>query len=239
VKVTTKLDIGAREVYFKEMESGVINVFPEYNGALNSYLNASSTASSTATVDAALAKELPSSLEALKPSAAQDNDSVTVTAAFAKAHHLKSIADLKSISSTMTIGAATEFRTREAGLVGLKKVYGLTFKGFKPLDESGPLTIAALKAGTIQAGDIYTTDPSVTKDHFVSLLDPKHLFSVQNVIPIINKKLAGNSTIVSTLDAVSAALTTHDLVELVGGVVNDHVDAGTVAKQFVTQAKLG
>jgi hypothetical protein len=32
---------------------------------------------------------------------------------------------------------------------------------------------------------------------------------------------------------VSAALTTADLVQLVGAVVNDHVDASTVASQFV------
>jgi osmoprotectant transport system substrate-binding protein len=239
VKVTTQLDIGAREIYYKLLQNGKLTVFPEYNGALNSYINPKSTASSTATVDAALKKELPSNLEILNASSAQDNDSVTVTQAFATAHHLTSIGQLKSLAPTMTIGAAPEFKTRQAGLLGLASVYGLHFKAFKPLDESGPLTIAALKDGTIQAGDVYTTDPSVTADHFKSLLDPKHLFSVQNVIPVINKKLASNSTIVSTLNAVSAALTTNDLVQMVGGVVNDHVSAGTVAKDFVTQAKLG
>ena len=40
VKVTTKLDIGSREVYFKETENGTLNVFPEYNGALLDYLDA-------------------------------------------------------------------------------------------------------------------------------------------------------------------------------------------------------
>jgi osmoprotectant transport system substrate-binding protein len=236
VQVTTKLDIGSREVYFKEMESGALNVFPEYNGALLSYLKPSATASSTADVDAALSSALPAGLQALQPSPAQDSDSVSVTAAFAAAHHLKSIGDLKAIESQVTIGAAPEFQTREEGLVGLQKLYGLTLK-FKALDEAGPLTIAALRDGTVQAADIYTTDPSVARYHFVALADPKHVFPAQNIIPIVNRNVA-TPTVVDTLNKVSAALTTADLVQLVNAVVNDHVDASTVASQFVSQLHL-
>lgn len=237
VPVTTKLDIGSREVYFKEMENGTLNVFPEYNGALLDYLQPTATASSTADVDTALAAALPSSLEALNPASAQDSDSVTVTAAFAAAHHLTSIADLAPIQNEVTIGAAPEFADRQEGLLGLESIYGLHLK-FKALDESGPLTVAALNDGTIQAGDIYTTDPSVAKYHFVALADPKHLFAAQNVIPIVNKSVA-TPTVTNTLDAISAVLTTSDLVQLVGAVENDHVDASTVAAQFVSQEHLG
>lgn len=237
VAVSTKLDIGSREVYFKEVENGTLNVFPEYNGALLDYLQPGATAASTADVDKALSAALPPSLEALQPSPAQDADSVTVTSTFAAAHHLKSISDLKPIESQVTIGAPPEFANRQQGLLGLKKLYGLTLK-FKPLDESGPLTIAALEDGTIQAGDVYTTDPSVAKYHFVALADPLHLFPAENVTPIVNRNVA-TPTVVKTLNAVSAALTTSDLVQLVGAVENDHVDPGTAASQFVTQLHLG
>jgi osmoprotectant transport system substrate-binding protein len=236
VPVTTKLDIGSREVYFKEMENGTLNVFPEYNGALLDYLQPSATASTTAEVNAALAQALPSTLEALQSASAQDKDSVTVTSSFAKAHNLSSISDLKALG-TITFGGPPEWKTREQGLIGLENEYGLSIN-FKPLDESGPLTIAALNDGTVQAGDIFTTDPSVTKYHFVALSDPKQLFSAQNVTPIINKSVA-TSTVTDALNSVSAALTTSVLVQLVGAVVNDHIDAATVAAQFVQQAKLG
>lgn len=237
VTVSTKLDIGSREVYFKEMENGTLTVFPEYNGALLDYLQPSATASSTQDVDSALASALPSELEALNPSPAQDADSVSVTSAFAAAHNLKSIGDLKPIESQVTIGAAPEFANRQQGILGLQKLYGLKLN-FKPLDESGPLTIAALNDGTIQAGDIYTTDPSVAKYHFVALADPLHLFPAENVTPIVNRGVA-SATVVNTLNKVSAALTTSDLVTLVGAVENDHVDPGTAASQFVDQLKLG
>ena len=237
VPVSTKLDIGSREVYFKEMENGALNVFPEYNGALLDYLQPSATASSTADVDQALAKALPSSLEALNPSSAQDADSITVTSSFATAHHLKSIADLTSIASQVTIGGPPEFSNRQEGLLGLQKLYGLSLK-FKPLDESGPLTVAALVNGTIQAGDVFTTDPSVAKYHFVALTDPMHMFAAQNVTPIVNRQVA-SATVVKTLNSVSAALTTAELTQLVAAVENDHIDPATVASQFVAQANLG
>jgi osmoprotectant transport system substrate-binding protein len=237
VQASTKLDIGSREVYFKQLQSGTINVFPEYNGALLDYLQPTNTASSTADVDSALASALPSNLEALSPAPAQDSDSITVTSAFAAAHNLKSIADLKPIESSITLGGPPEFATREAGILGLKKLYGITVN-FKPLDEAGPLTIAALEGGTVQAADVFTTDPSVAKYHFVALADPLHLFAAENVVPIVNKTVGANSKITSTLNAVSASLTTANLISLVNAVVNDHVDASTVASQYVAQEKL-
>lgn len=71
----------------------------------------------------------------------------------------------------------------------------------------------------------------------MTLVDPKHLFPAENITPIINKDVA-TPLVVGTLNAVSAALTTSDLIQLVAGVENDHVDAATVADAFVTQEHL-
>src|SRR5579859_706932 len=175
IKVTTKLNIGAREVYYPQIKKGAITIIPEYNGALlTTSVNPNSTAASTAQVDAALKSGLPSTLEILNPSTAQDADSVTVTQAFASQHHLTSIADLKPYASKMVFGGPPEFRTRTDGLVGLKKNYGLTFKNFVPTDESGPITITDLKNGKVQAADIFTTTPQIATNHFVTLTDPKN-----------------------------------------------------------------
>ena len=87
----------------------------------------------------------------------------------------------------MVIGGPPEFKTRADGLVGLKGTYGLTFKGFDPLDESGPITLAALKNGKVQAADVFTTTPQILTDKLVSLADPKFNFAAQNVIPLVYK----------------------------------------------------
>lgn len=215
IKVTDKFNIGAREVYYPQLAKGAITIIPEYNGALlTTSVNKTSTAVTTADVDAALTSGLPSSLEVLTPATAQDADSVTVTQAFAKAHHLVSIADLKPIASTMAFGSAAEFETRPDGIPGLKKNYGVAFKSFDALgDESGPITLAALMDNKVQAADVFTTTPQIATDHLVALTDPKNNFAAQNVIPLVYKK-GVNPTIVKVLNEISAKLTTAGLIAL-------------------------
>jgi osmoprotectant transport system substrate-binding protein len=229
VSVKSKFNIGAREVYYPQITKGAITVIPEYNGALlTTSVDTTSTAATTAEVNAALTAKLPSTLEILNSSSAQDKDSVTVTQAFAKKHHLTSISQLKPIAKTMIIGGPPEFKTRTDGLVGLKKNYGLTFKSFTPLDESGPITLAALKDGKVQAADVFTTTPQIITDHLVSLADPKFNFAAQNVTPLVYKPGA-NTTVVNTLNAISAKLTTAGLLAMDKAIIIDHANYSTVA----------
>jgi osmoprotectant transport system substrate-binding protein len=233
VKATTKLNIGDREVYYPQAVKGAITIFPEYNGALlTGEVDKTSTAKTTAAVDAALTAKLPSSLEILNPAPAQDADSMTVTAATAAKYHLKSIADLKPYASKWVLGAPSEFTTRPDGIPGLKANYGLTFKSFDPLDESGPLTLAALTGGKVQVADVFTTTPQIVTDHLVSLSDPKFNFAAQNVIPLVYKADA-TSTITDTLNAISAKLTTSALLQMDNAVITDKQNYDTVATAFL------
>jgi len=239
VKVTTKLNIGSREVYYPQMEKGAITIIPDYNGSLlEDVVDPKSTAKTTTDVDTALAAELPSSLEVLAPAPAQDSDSVTVTAATAAKYHLKTIADLKPYAASMVFGAPPEFKTRPDGLPGLKANYGLTFKSFDPLgDESGPITLAALTSGKVQAADVFTTTPQIVTDKLVSLADPKFDFAAQNVIPLIYKADA-TPTIVAALNAVSAKLTTAALLQMdIAASVNKE-DYTTVAQNWLQSVGL-
>jgi osmoprotectant transport system substrate-binding protein len=233
VKATTKLNIGDREVYYPQVVKGAITIFPEYNGALLSgEVDPTSTAKSTEAVDAALTAKLPSSLEILNPAPAQDSDAMTVTAATAAKYHLKSIADLKPYASGWVLGAPSEFKGRPDGIAGLKANYGLTFKSFDPLDESGPITLAALTSGKVQVADVFTTTPQIVTDHLVSLTDPKFNFAAQNVIPLVYKADA-NATITSTLNEISAKLTTAALLQMDNAVITDKANYSTVATAFL------
>jgi osmoprotectant transport system substrate-binding protein len=241
VKVNRKFNIGAREVYLKALEDGSINMIPEYNGALLAGLSKGGAipagVNTTEQVNTALEKVLPKGTEILKSSPAEDKDTLTVTSATATKYDLKTIDDLKPVASKLTIGAGPEFAKRQQGLVGLKKVYGLTFKEFKPLDVGGPLTKAALKKDDIQVANIFSTDSTIVTDKLVVLEDTKTLFPAQNVTPIIEtSKVKGD--VESTLDAVSAALNTEDLTTYLAQVQVDKKDPATVAKQFLSDKKL-
>ena len=242
VKVTRKFNIGARELYLKALKNGEISMLPEYNGALLAGLSKGGEipagVNTTQQVDDALQKVLPSGTEILQSSPAEDKDTLTVSAATAKKYNLKSIADLKPVAGKLIVGAGPEFKTRSAGLVGLKKQYGITFKSFKALDPGGPLTKTALKKGQIEVANIFSTDSVIETDKLVVLDDPKNVFPAQNITPIVEKaKVTGDAT--SAINAVSAALTTEDLTKYLAEVAVDKKSYGTVAKQFLSDNNLG
>jgi osmoprotectant transport system substrate-binding protein len=239
VKVTTKLNIGAREVYYPQVEKGAISIIPEYNGTLLTVeVDKTSNAKTTAQVNAALAAKLPSSLTVLNSAPAQDSDSITVTAATAAKYHLKTIADLKPYASGLVLGGPPEFKTRSDGIAGLKANYGLTFKSFDPLDTSGPITLSALTSGKVQAADVFTTTPQIVTDKLVSLADPKFNFAAQNVIPLVYKP-ALTPTISATLNAIDAKLTTQALLQMDNAVITEKANYTTVAQGFLQSIGMG
>ncbi|MFC8198179.1 glycine betaine ABC transporter substrate-binding protein [Streptomyces sp. NPDC057298] len=236
VKVKTRLNIGSRETYIPALKDGSIDLLPEYTGALLQYFDPKTKASSPAEVSAALTKALPSGISALKQSTAEDKDVLAVTQKTATAHDLTTISDLAPVAGTMALGAPPEWKTRVNGVVGLKNVYGLSFKKFVSLDAGGPLTLAAITNNQVQVGDLTSTDPAIAKNKLVTLKDDKNLFLAENILPVINKDKV-TPTVTSTLNAVSAALTTEGLMELNGKVAKLD-DMSDVAKAWLTSAGL-
>lgn len=239
LKVTRKFDIGAREVYYDQVVKGGIGVLPEYNGALLTVaVDKNSTATSTEDINAELKEKLPSSVEILDSAAAEDKDSVTVTAEIAAKYKLKTLADLKPVAGDLTLGAGSEFKTRTQGGVGLEKVYGVKFGKFQPLDAGAQSTLVKLlKDDKVQAANLYTTDPAIVADKLVVLEDPKNLFSSQNVTPLVYKAAVDDKA-KEALNAVSAKLTTEDLLEMMKKLVNDKEDADSVAEEWLSSAGL-
>jgi len=238
VKVSTKLNIGSREAYIPALKDGSIDLIPEYSGVLLQYFDKSATAVSSDDVFAGLQKAVTSPLTVLDQSKAEDKDAIVVTKETAAKYNLKSIADLAAVANKLTLGAPPEFQTRADGVPGLEKTYSVKFKTFKKLDAGGPLTENALKNGQIDAGDIFTTDPLIDKNGWVVLEDPKNLYTAQNVLPLINSSKASD-TVKSALNAVSAKLTTEDLVKLNEQVSLEKQNAESVAQKWLSDAGLG
>jgi osmoprotectant transport system substrate-binding protein len=233
VQVEKTLNIGNREAYYKALQDGSIDLIPEYSGALLSFKDKTATAVSAADVYAALPAAVePDGLMVLEPSQAQDNDALVVTQETASQYNLKTIADLAPVAGELVLGAAPEFETRADGIPGLAKNYGVTFKSFTALDPGGPLSINALKGGQVDVTDIFTTDPSIAANNFVVLEDPKNNFRAQQILPLVRSSFAGQTA--EPLNAVSAALTTENLTEMLVRVYSNE-PAETVAKDWLTQ----
>lgn len=238
VKVETRLNLGNREVVFPSLKSGEISVLPEYTGSLLNFLTGGdTTASKPDEVLAQLRKELPEGIVALEPAAAQNKDALVVTRQTAKKYDLETVSDLKGVAGELVIGGPPELETRALGLPGYKKVYGLEFKDFVPLDAGGPLTKSALKKGDIDVARLFSTDPAIAKNNWVVLKDDKNLQPAQQLIPVIRTEVL-TPTIKKTLNELSSHLTTEAITELNAKVVLDKKDPSKVAHNWLVKEGL-
>ena len=241
--VDRQFQIGQREVYLPELESGKIDVFPEYSGSLMQALlkvtpNASvdATASKSDAVYAALVAALPANLKALDKSAASDQNSYTVTQAFAAANNLTTVASLANVTTPIVIGGNSELQTRPYGPDALKSKYGINSTFLAIEDGGGPLTIKALVDNQVQLANVYTADPNIKSNNLVALSDPDGLFVADNVVPIVSTKV--NDAAAAILNKVSAALSEADLVSMNAQSVNDQMSASNIAKAWLASKAL-
>jgi osmoprotectant transport system substrate-binding protein len=236
VKVSKKLNIGARAAIFAALERGDLTLLPEYTGSLlGSVSKGRGTGKDTADQVTKLKASLPAKLTLLEPSQAEDKDTVTCNKATVDKYQLKSIADLAKVGEQITMGGPPEFAKRDGfGLKGLKQLYGLEFKRFRPLDVAGSLTVSALKGGKVDCANLFSTQSAIPANGFISLDDPKGLAQSEAVVPLI-AKTAATPAVSTVLDAVSAKLTTDKLVALVKRVEVDKDDAAAVAEDFLSQ----
>ena len=240
VKVERRFGIGSRETYFPMLRDGSVDLVPDYTGNLLRYLDPAATAAAPADVYAAIGRRLPPPLVLLAPSAAEDKDAVVVTRAFATANNVRSIADLTRLCPTVAFGGPPEFATRPYGIPGLARNYGCTFREFRPLDSGGPLTVAALRAGSVQAADLFSTDPSIPAGDFVILDDPRSNFAAQQVVPLIDSAKLGNPAVADVLNRISSKLDTSTLTDLNRRLdAPDKPDPAQVARDWLSSAGIG
>jgi osmoprotectant transport system substrate-binding protein len=216
--VTRKFNLGAREIVFPALTSGQIDMEIDYLATLLAFVNKNATGSTDPKVTAAaLQKELDSkSLTVLDYAPAVDQNGFVVTKATADKLKLAKLSDVAPVGNQLVLGGPPECPTRPFCALGLKNVYGITFKDFKPLDTGGPLTVAALKAGQIDVGLLFTSDSTIAVNGFVLLEDDKHLQLSDNVAPVVRNDLIAKapSDFKALVNSIAPKLTTAELTAM-------------------------
>lgn len=244
IQASTQPGIGSREIYYRALEDGSVQVIPDYTGNLLLFADTEATAQSAEEImDAlpdALKEESPDmNIAVLDPAKAESKDALVVTQATAEKYSLTSLEDLAKVCGEITIGAPTTFQERAYGLPGLKEKYGCEPAGFEAInDGGGEATLQALLTDKVQAADIYTTTPSIEENSLVVLEDPKNNFIAQQVVPLVNLD-AVSSEAQDVLNSISAVLTTEDLISLNQAVSGDQKqDPKDAAKAWLEEKGL-
>jgi osmoprotectant transport system substrate-binding protein len=144
---------------------------------------------------------------------------------------------LHKIAATSTLGGPPELEKRAYGPPGLETIYGAKFKAFVPYPKYPP-KISDLDKNKIQVATFFTTDAVIAEKGYVQLEDPQSMILPQNVVPLVRSDVAENQTAVAALEAVQAALTTEDLMQLDKKVDTDRQDPGQVAGEWLTSRSL-
>ena len=124
-----------------------------------------------------------------------------------------SISDLAGLD--VVFGASAQCFERPQCFLGLTDpdVYGLEFRSTRTI-EFGPLLGEALRAGEVDAVIWNDTAPQIGVEGFRVLVDDRGLFPAQNIAPILRDELiaAYGDDLVAAIDALSALITTEDLI---------------------------
>ncbi len=234
--VETDLGIGTREVYIPALESGDLDVVPEYLGSAYNFLTEQQGTPATEVEElrTQIEEELPDGLVLLDSSDAQDQDALAVTAATAEEYGLETVSDLEPVAGELVIGGPPEQETRSTGLPGLRDVYGLEFARFEVLDAGGQVTRQALAEGRVDVARVFSTTGFVAEDDLVILEEDKPLIPPENITPVAREE-AVTPELEEALNAVSDALTTENLTELNRRIDIDNEDVDAVAREFLVQ----
>ncbi|WPF67314.1 MULTISPECIES: ABC transporter substrate-binding protein [unclassified Corynebacterium] len=228
--VDRQFRIGQREVYLPEIEAGGISLIPEYTGNLLQYWEPQATSGDSAEIYAQLLRHAPSEVSVLEQSSATDQDSYTVTSEFSQKWGVTGVADLARVSGPLRYGAPSEAESRPYGPRGLADAYGVEVD-FTPIEDSGgPLTLKALRDNDVQVANIYSADPAVEANGLVTLEDPRGLLLPSHVVPLAHTNLAPAARRV--INAISATLTTQDLIDLNARSVQEQQRTERIAREW-------
>jgi osmoprotectant transport system substrate-binding protein len=232
--VTLKGNIGSSTTINAALQSGKIDMYPEYTGVIYTVLagHPDNPTSAEETLKGATAYENKHGFAVLDPTPFQDADGLATTKAYASQHGLKTIDDLKKVGAFSYAGPP-ENATRYQGVLGLKQAYGLSKVQFKPVPIGSQYQ--ALDQGKTDTIAIFTTDGQLASGKYAVLTDTKGIFGFQQVVPVIKKSVLAQEgpEFQQTLNDVSKLLTTDAIVAMNKAVQIDQKDPGEVAKAFL------
>ncbi|MCX5458219.1 ABC transporter substrate-binding protein [Streptomyces albidoflavus] len=239
---TELITVANRELYEPALESGRVDVVPEYAATFADWLNAKENGPDAepvgspdlATTMKALRRlAAPRGLTVLDPGKAVDQNAFAVTREFAVEHSLRTLSDLGASGLPVRLAAGDECVSRPYCRPGLEKTYGIDVTAVDPKGVGTTQAKRAVQSGQDQMVLTTTTDATLDAFGLVLLEDDKKLQNADAVVPVVNRARAGSERVARALDALAPVLTTADLAGL-----NRQVDSWRRLPQDVARAYL-
>src|ERR1035437_7823046 len=236
----TSIGLGTRKVSAPALESGTFDLKPEYIGSGLAFYDPTKTTGDPAANAAALQTILNGKgggITVLNYSPAADQNAFVVTQATATKYSLTKMSDLAAVQTQIKFGVATDCSTNPVCAAAIKTAYGIDLSNALPLSACDQPMVDALTAGTIQVGELCSTQPDIAKNGWVVLTDDKHTQPADNIAPLVRNDLLAKVDMASfekILNDVSAKMTTDELTKLNAEFVFAKKDIPTIATEWIT-----
>jgi osmoprotectant transport system substrate-binding protein len=231
------IGLGARAVTKAALESGQIDIKPEYIGSgLAAGYGGTATNNSDTNRQGLQDKLTPLKITVLNYTPAQDTNAFVVRKETADQYKLTKMSDTAAVQNDLKWALATDCPTNPLCAKALKDAYGIDQPNATLLDAcSGPMANALLNK-TVDVAELCSTGPEIITNGWVVLEDDKHTQPADNIAPLVRDDLLAKvdkQKLTDTLNAVSAKIDTTTLAQLYYDVAVNHKDLTVVAKDWL------
>ena len=238
--VERKLGLGPRAIVQQSLQSGAVDLVPEYIGSALEFLNqGKGEASNDSGATAAKLQEYlsPLGITRLGYTPGEDQNAFAVRPETADQFGLSTMSDLAAVSKDLVLGAPPECETNPVCLPALMSVYGIEFKDYKRLDACSSDGVTALVNKAIDVYEVCTTQPGISQFGLVLLEDDKHVQPAENIAPLVRDdylaRLPDQDGFKRLLNQLSAGISTQILLDLGIKVDVDKQDIDQVAREWL------
>lgn len=170
VDVEHRKNLGGTEIVYQALQSGAIDVYPEYTGTIAEVLMKSTGRPSLSEMRAFLK---PRGIGVSESLGFNDGYALAVMPATQKKYGLNKLSDLAA-HPDLRLALSHEFIGRKDGYPGLAGAYGLHMRDVRGIQHD--LAYGALAGGEADVMDIYTTDAQIAKLNLKVLTDDLGFF---------------------------------------------------------------
>jgi osmoprotectant transport system substrate-binding protein len=235
------IGLGARPVVAPAIESGQIDLQPEYIGSRLGHEGGAPTGDSAANHAALQQKLNAKNLTVLAYTPAIDTNAFVVRPETAEQFGLSRMSDTAAVQDQLRWGLAQDCPTNalcgKPG--GALEQYGLTqatIASATLLSACDTPMAEALKNGTIDVAELCSTQPDILVNGWIVLEDDLHTQPADNVAPVVRNDLLAKvdrAAFEKILNDVSARIDTPTLADLYKQVAVDHKDPKDVAAAWL------
>ena len=233
------IGLGDRSVLLPALESGQIDLQPEYIG---SGLGAGYGGSPTGDPEAnrtALQEILDGKgggITVLDYTPAQDQNAFVIRQDTANELGITKMSEVAAVQDQLKLGLAKDCPTNPLCGEALQTAYGIDTSGATLLDACSTPMADALKAGTIDLGELCSTQPDIIVNDFVLLEDDKQTQPADNIAPLVRDDFLAKTdeaAFSKLLNDLSAKIDTPTLADLYKQVAVDKKDIADVVTTFL------